>query len=149
MRKKFKIRPVYWIGLALLVVYLLVPMFLSNPGVEYGLFSRRIFSLSPEDDIAIMLDCTPAEGWCAELTGTDREAAVDVLNGMRCWYYYLDPALIIPLGSGWERCFRLQDGDQSERYKLWEDHIRIGWLIFRVNTDPLMDLFDTVRPDGA
>ena len=146
--KLFKIKPIYWILAAVLLVILVLPVFLTKTGVGCSPLTRTIFSVSPEDEIAVILDCSPEEGWSAELTGADREEAVAVLNRMRYRYYYLDPAIIIPSGSGWERSVWLRTGDGGERYKLWENHIQIGWLIFQADTEPLMALFDKHCPDG-
>ena len=95
----------------------------------------------------MILDCSPGEGWSAELSGEDRSEVIAVLNRMRYWYYYLDPAVIIPGGSGWEQSVWLRTGDRGERYKLWEGHIQIGPLIFRVDTGELMELFEAQRPE--
>ena len=74
-RKKIK-----WIIAILLIVSVLVlPMFVSNPGVRINPITHTVFKISAEDNFAIILD-GGTESWYVELTGEEREKAIDIIN---------------------------------------------------------------------
>ena len=74
-RKKIK-----WIlVLTLLVFVLVLPMFVTNPGVRINPITHTVFKLSAEDDIVIALD-GGAESWYVELTGEEREKAIEIIK---------------------------------------------------------------------
>ena len=63
----------------LIVSVLVLPMFVSNPGVRINPITHTVFKISAEDDFAIVLDGV-TESWYVELTGKEREKAMDIIN---------------------------------------------------------------------
>ena len=145
-QKRSRVKPVWWLLLAILVAYLAAPVFLRGPGIGVDPLHRTIFTIRSED-VAVVLDARPVAGWSVELTGADREEAVAVLENLRYRYYYPDPAAVLASGSGWEQAICLQAGEHRARYQIGEDSIQVGFLIFRVDDRELAALFERHKPE--
>ena len=145
-QKRFRLKHVWWLPIAVLVIYLAAPVFLRGPGIGVDPLRRSIFTIDSED-LTVVLDARPVAGWTVELTGADREEAVAVLENLRYRYYYPDPAVVIASGAGWEQAICLQAGEHRARYQIGEDSIQVGFLIFRVDDGELAALFERRKPE--
>jgi len=148
LTKQFYRKPIFWFLLVLIILILSFPAFLSHVGGRCNPLTRTIFSIDPEDEITVILDCSPREGWSVELTDENRDAAIAVLNNLHYWCYYPDPSLFLSAGAGWEQAVLLKCNDKTgQRYHFWNNHLKVGPFIFFINTDELFELFETYQPD--
>ena len=89
MRKR---KILYCVLLLVLVVWLAAPLFLDKPGVSVNPLRRTIFALPADGDIsAVLVD----DGRTAELNRPE-----EVLNGLKYWFYILNPDVLFPMGDG-------------------------------------------------
>lgn len=140
-RKKIK-----WIIAILLIVSVLVlPMFVSNPGVRINPITHTVFKISAEDNFAIILD-GGTESWYVELTGEEREKAIDIINDIRYYFWLPSHQLFFPTG-GWEQCFRIKTHDRHDMYVISDNRIEVGFLTVYGYTKEMMDLIDQYRKE--
>ena len=126
-------------GVLLLVVWLAAPLFLTEPGVSANPLRRTIFALPADGDVsAVLVD----DGRQADL-----EQPAEVLNGLKYWFYILNPDVLIPKG-GWDRGVRVRVEKEGSVNVCTDNYINVGYLIFYGNMKNLTAQFDAHWPEG-
>lgn len=130
----------------IILVFLMVwsvPVFLANEYVCFNPITRTVFKISTDDPVSIILD-GGTESWYVELTGEEREKAIEIINNIR-YYFWLPSHQLFFSTGGWEQCFRIKTSNRYDMYVISDNRIEVGYLTVFGYTKEMMDLIDRYR----